>query len=392
MKNDIQVLLKKFILNECTPKEVEEVITYVKKINSDVQFPTVEEVSAMLKEIPEIDDKSANVIYDQIMVKVENQKLKSEKKTNVQRKSYRRYAAVAAVCMAFLSIGYLYRQSNPIEIVENITVPVVEVVTLQLENGDIKVMTDGVTAQVADAEGNIIGEQIGAKLVYGNKTVSEKLVFNTLTVPYGRRFELLLSDGTRVHLNAGSSLKYPVKFLEQGNRRVFLSGEAFFDVARNEEHPFIVSADKLNIRVLGTKFNMSTYAEDIMSDVVLVEGSVGMYTEGENFDAEKNTILKPGYKGSYDKTEKNISTEPVMTSIYTSWMKGELVLRYMSFEKILKKMERYYNVTIVNENVELADVEFNASFHNVPIQRILEYFKIHYAMDFSIDNDKILIK
>jgi ferric-dicitrate binding protein FerR (iron transport regulator) len=171
-----------------------------------------------------------------------------------------------------------------------------------------------------------------------------------------------------------------------------LTGEAFFDVSKDSLHPFVINADELNVRVLGTRFNVSSYPEDGTTDVVLVEGSVGMHEKIENFNKSISTILKPGFKGAFEKTSGKIETQAVVTDVYTSWMKGELVFRYMSFEKILKKMERYYNVTIVNKNVELANVEFNASFHNVPVKRILEYFKINYDMDFSIDNDKIIIK
>src|SRR5690606_36367432 len=120
-------------------------------------------------------------------------------------------------------------------------------------------------------------------------TNSDKLAYNTLKIPFGKKFRLQLSDGTMVHINSGSTLKYPIKFIAGENRQVYLDGEAFFDVAKDKKHPFIVNADNLNVRVLGTHFNVSNYPEDAVTDVVLVEGSVGMYRSNEEFDASKNT-------------------------------------------------------------------------------------------------------
>src|SRR5690606_22630816 len=139
--------------------------------------------------------------------------------------------------------------------------------------------------------------------------------------------------------NAGTSLKYPVKFLNGQERLVFLTGEAFFDVAEDADHPFIIKADDLNIRVLGTKFNVSAYPEDATADVVLVEGSVGLYDHTAKFDTD-TFLLEPSEKGSFNKKEKKLKSEAVSTSTYTSWIEGELVFRNMSFENILRKMER----------------------------------------------------
>ncbi|MGK4568546.1 FecR family protein [Flavobacterium sp. 3HN19-14] len=127
-----------------------------------------------------------------------------------------------------------------------------------------------------------------------------------------------MSDGTVIHLNSGTTLRYPVKFIAGENRQVFLDGEAYFDVAKDKAHPFIVNADKLNVRVLGTHFNVTNYPEDDQTDVVLVEGSVGLYGSNTTFDATKNTVLKPGYKGSFNKNTSSINTKPVVTDFYTS--------------------------------------------------------------------------
>jgi ferric-dicitrate binding protein FerR (iron transport regulator) len=237
-----------------------------------------------------------------------------------------------------------------------------------------------------------LANQNKGKIVYDTETAPEDLVYNTLKIPYGKRFELVLSDGTSVHLNSGTTLKYPVKFIAGQNRAVFLDGEAFFDVAKDKKHPFVVNADALNVRVLGTHFNVSNYPEDDITDVVLVEGSVGMHTSGEKFDANTNTVLEPGYKGSFTKANSKITTKAVSTQVYTAWIKGELVFRNMSFKNICKKLERHYNVSITNLNKKMENEKFNASFKNEPIEKVLGYFNELHGLKYTIAKDKITIK
>mgnify|MGYP003634296242 FL=1 len=291
----------------------------------------------------------------------------------------------ASILVLFLGLGYAYQNGyfskNATLITPN------EHITLQLENGSIQVLNEDASLKIIDSKGNIVGSQRGTQIAYNQDTQEATLAYNTLTVPYGKRFEIRLSDGTMVHLNAGTSLKYPVKFIEGENRQVFLKGEAFFNVTKDAQHPFIVNAEALNVQVLGTQFNISGYADDLETDVVLVEGSVNL-SSAKN----KSVVLKPGFKGSYTKNSTNdITTTPVITSIYTSWINGELVLRNITFENILKKMERHYNVEIINTNTELAKEKFNASFRNEPIEKILEYFKITYNIRYKIEGNKILI-
>ncbi len=335
-----------------------------------------------------IQDKLA--IYKQIETeriykKLESRIIKHNKKS--KKLKFFKVFKYASIVVAFLGLGYLY-QTGYFNKKQAFIVPN-EQITLQLDNGTIKVINEDGTSQVKDAKGNVIGTQNGTKIAYSNIANEETLVYNTLTVPYGKRFEISLSDGTTVHLNAGTSLKYPVKFLKDQTRQVFLKGEAFFKVSKDEHDPFIVNSDALNVQVLGTQFNISSYPEDIETDVVLVEGSVNLYTTKNK---DNNVLLKPGFKGSYVKnTTNSIAINPVITSIYTSWVDGELVFRNITFDNILKKMERQYNVTIVNTNTELANEKFNASFRNEPIEKILEYFKITYNINYTINKNKILI-
>ncbi|MEO0036801.1 MAG: hypothetical protein RIQ59_12 [Bacteroidota bacterium] len=386
--SEIQKLLYKFTLNQCTPEETTEVILYFKKNRLTNEFPTIEDVKEQLKHLPEMDSNTADKIFSNVLInakEIENTSVKTKKT------SYLRYIAVAASIAILFSIGF-YSYKNGFSNESNKLILKGNEITLQLANGDIQVISEGKVVQVIDSKGNVIGNQNGNKIVYDSENTLNKLAYNTLKIPYGKRFELVLSDGTIVHLNSGTTLKYPVKFIASENRQVFLDGEAFFDVAKDKKHPFIVNANELNIRVLGTHFNVSNYPEDELTDVVLVEGSVGLFKSNETFDATKNILLKPGFLGSFNKNDSQIATKEVNTDFYTSWMKGYLPFRNMKFKDISKKLERHYNVTIINQNSKLADEKFYANFKDEPIEKVLSYFNEIHGIQYTMKNNQIIIK
>lgn len=301
----------------------------------------------------------------------------------------------AATIVMIIGISYLF-YDKPFYNDTTAIVPVKnhpqneDAITLKLENGNIQIIKEDGSSEVVDSDGNEIGTQQGNSLQYNNRIIPEKLTYNTLTVPYGKRFDIILSDSSHVVLNSGTSLKYPVKFIKGQSREVYLTGEAFFEVTKNTEQPFIVNTNELNIRVFGTKFNVSAYPEDDATNTVLVEGSVGLYQE-DSYDSAKTTFLTPGHLASLNKTNKDISVESAETAIYTAWMTGSIIFRHVPFNNIIKKLERHYNVSIINSDGALNEELFTASFDNQPLERVLKTFKDNYGIDYTINNDTIII-
>lgn len=315
---------------------------------------------------------------------------KEKKKSKIY--SLRSFMKYAAIAILFLGIGAVLQKNIFDNNTKEIIVPKKDEITLKLGNGNIKIIAADGTSKVYDANGKVVGEQKGKELVYANDPNATKLVYNTLSIPNGKRFNITLSDGTVVYLNAGSSMTYPVQFIKNRNRKIYLTGEAYFDVTHDKKHPFIVNANKLDVQVYGTKFNVSNYYEDNATDVVLVEGSVSMTQSG--LPKNKNEFfLTPGYKGTFSKEKKTISNEKVNTSLYTSWMNGNLVFRQETFANIIKKLERHYNVTIINNNRSLANETFNATIEtdHESIVQVFNYFKKVYQIDYSIVENKIII-
>lgn len=159
---------------------------------------------------------------------------------------------------------------------------------------------------------------------------------NKLVVPYGKRSNLTLSDGTKIWLNSGTQLDFPTEFKGK-TREIYIDGEIFIEVAHNQEVPFIVHAHEMDILVQGTSFNISAYKDDNSKTVVLVEGRVKI-KRGSTHIAE----LLPNEK--IDITENNILKETVDVSEYISWRKGVLEFNSTPMSEILRKIGRYYNV------------------------------------------------
>lgn len=392
----IRNLLKKHALNTCTKEEKEILVSLFKGQGafSTENMPSVEEINELfVNGLSEIDEKASLVIYENIIGRNKNIKrlVPQNRKKRVINKSLR----VAAVFISFIALGGLYHNNYFSNVSgQNQEVLPSTSITLQLDNGEIKVIDTKESQELVNEEGSIVGKQVKNSIAYLNTVETNELTYNTLKIPYGKTFELLLSDGTKVHLNAGTSIKYPIKFLKGHHREVFLEGEAYFDVAKDKQHLFVVNNSGVNVEVYGTKFNVSTYPEDIITDVVLVEGSVSMYKTNSNSELQEShkVLLTPGVKGSFNKKNKQIKTKPVIASIYTSWIYGELVFRDMTFQNILKKLERHYNVGITINNEELANETFNASFGKVSIQKVLEYLRTTYHIDFTINNNHITIQ
>lgn len=163
---------------------------------------------------------------------------------------------------------------------------------------------------------------------------------NRLVVPYGKRMNLTLSDGTKVWLNSGTQLDFPSEFTKT-TREIAVNGEVFIEVAHDPAVPFIVRANNLSVRVLGTSFNMSAYHDDASAVVVLVDGKVEVKTAGN-----QTAHLEPNEK--LELIDNNIVKEEVSVSEYISWIRGVLEFEDEPISEILKKIGRYYNVQFEN--------------------------------------------
>lgn len=171
---------------------------------------------------------------------------------------------------------------------------------------------------------------------------------NQLIMPFGRNTSVLLPDGTRAYVNSGSRLVYPSAFRGR-TREVFLMGEAYFEVAPNPKTPFVVRTNYLNIVATGTVFNVSAYPADKWIETVLVEGKV-MLRENSSRLQRREIEMKPGEAVSYNRETLETSVYPVNTSDYVTWHLGYLNFHSTDLNRVVVKLERYYNIRIFLDN------------------------------------------
>lgn len=375
-------LIVKFITNQASQEEIEILTEWLKEEQHQVVFKEFVKTNYAI-------DASMNTFDSVEVVKQLSERIKKE--NNVfQKRRFTSYYKYAAILIVVLGSFYFYKNSSSFQSKQNVVVPRQDEIVLQLDNESAKTIDTAETTNVTDKQGKIIGTLKKNRLIYSKNYSSSQLVYNTLRIPYGRKFEVQLSDGTIVHLNSGTSLRYPVQFVKNRSRQVSLVGEAYFEVAKDKAHPFTVNTQEVNVEVLGTKFNVNSYSGEIYTDVVLVEGKVSLYKEAKT--KENQVYLTPGLKGSSTRGQQKITTEIVNTDYYTAWVQGSLVFKNASFDAIITRLERQYNVTFINNNRMLGREIFNARFDNEPIEVVLKYFSDSYAIDYNIDKDKITIK
>ena len=195
----------------------------------------------------------------------------------------------------------------------------------------------------------ILQYQSNGKLVVNNDTISSEkpksaieTAMNQLIIPYGKTSELTLPDGTKVFLNAGSRLVYPENFMGR-TREVFLVGEAFFEVKHDQNHPFIVQTNDLRVKVLGTRFNVSAYPGDHVIETVLAEGKVRIEKNNAGL-FDQTTDLIPDQMASFDRITQVTSLKSVDVNNYILWTKGLLQFESTDLSRIVKRLERFYDV------------------------------------------------
>lgn len=209
-----------------------------------------------------------------------------------------------------------------------------------------------------------IGWGMGGYLPLKNKTQTspDKVVYNQIRVEKGGRANtLLLSDGSKIVLNAATTFTYPTTFGEK-ERMVYLDGEAYFEVAQDAEKPFIVRLKKQDITVLGTSFNVEAYGNDAYSIVTLLNGKITLETFNEKGESMSQMFLKPNQKAFSDNQTGSVSLQETDASLAGAWIKGVYKFKDEPLSSIMKRLENYYDVRIHLENESVGRIQYTGTF------------------------------
>ena len=281
-----------------------------------------------------------------------------------------KYAAILILIISL--VGFLYWYQSGRVVVETLTI-----------NNDIApggkgaqlILADGKTINLFDKKDFTIKESDGSVIKKGQKSInysksestSDKVIYNTMKTLKGMEYPLTLSDGTKVFLNAESKIKYPVAF--KGNlREVEISGEVYFDVAKDKSKPFIVRTGNMSLEVLGTSFNVKAYNDEKEIATTLVDGKVKVMAKG------KNVILTPGEQAVF--TNNSLSVKEVDVSLHTSWTKGKFIFRNERIEDIMKSLKRWYDFEVYYHDEEAKNIRLGSSFNRYEdINPVIEMMK-----------------
>ncbi|EDM35376.1 putative anti-sigma factor [Pedobacter sp. BAL39] len=328
-------------------------------------------------------------------------------------------AAVAAMITVAVTIYFF---DFPIEI-ENTSAaldkiyPAKYAPTLRLPNGkiiELQCSKNGITVNASNLAYN------DGTTINGNKetiTNSVELALSTLTTPKGGQYQIILPDGSKVWLNAASSLKFPTKFTGLSIRRVVLAGEAYFEVSKDQKHPFVVETRKQTVTVLGTHFNINSYADEPATKTTLLEGSVlvnaiSANNANESLNNNNNAarlnyplkdsksslpggessgaILKPGQQSTFT-TAGNIKVKNVDAAEFISWKDG-----YFQFDEnddirsVMRQISKWYDVDVVFEG-ELSKAKFSGQFHkNISLAKTIELLQAP-DIQFRLNGRKLIV-
>lgn len=300
--------------------------------------------------------------------------------------------SIAAIICVFLGFVIAFKQQekpiSPIEqfAKENSTKTFFE------KNDKVKLILAGKeTINVADSS-TIAYNSSGSKISINNRQLVQKnpigLQYNTVLVPYGKRAQLSLADGTLVWLNSGSKLIYPTAFNTQ-SREVFLEGEGIFDVAHNKERPFFVrAANNYSVRVVGTIFNVSCYSGDTKVITALLRGKVRVAYAKKGIFAENviQTDLEPGMIATLDKKNQRIRTTVEDVTSLFSWRQGYYDFSKQKLSLVLDKLTRYYNVTFVMNKGNGQNETYSGAFKlNDDLDKVVKTLEATTGFEFVYD-------
>lgn len=314
---------------------------------------------------------------------------------SVRRLNAFRWMAVAASVVLCLGAGALWlwggravQQVSP-QLAAVIEVGSSKALLITPEGREIALQDS--TVQQIELEGGITAVNDGKKVVYSDHSSSGNggetvLKYNTIRVPKGGEYELLLSDRTKVMLNSETELRFPVSF-GKDKRDVFLKGEAFFTVTKDTVRPFIVHvSDRISVKVLGTEFNVKAYPDEIRIEATLNRGAVSVSNKVDS------VVLRPDQQAVYDKAEQKLSTREVVAERYSGWKDGKFSFENATLESIMVRLGRWYDIQVVYQNPEAKKYHFTGDLERYEhFDKALNMLEKATNVRFKIDRNNVIV-
>ncbi|MBV7531010.1 FecR family protein [Chitinophaga sp. sic0106] len=375
----LEILFKKAINRTCTEAEYQELHALLADPANESQYRLYfEKLPTLTAADPAVfttDD--TNAMLQRILAKQPEKKV-----TRIKP-----YVLWAAASITFAAIVLGYRQYVLLQPPATKTIaaasPKSAAVVLTLSNGKQVTLDTLHHHKVIDDNGATAVQSDKGTLAYtGNATATGEIVFNTLTTPRGRQFKLELPDGTKVWLNAASSLKYPTTFGD--SRQVTLTGEAYFEVAQQAQHPFEVILDNQTITVLGTSFNVKAYHDEAYVKTTLLQGSILVQPQ-----QQPPTMLKPGQQATLNNHQLHI--RKVDTKEDVAWMSDLFYFSDTDISSVAHQLERWYDIEIDYASLPEARL-YGQLPRSTPLPVLLRAIEKTSNIKFSLNNNRLSIE
>ncbi|WP_143960969.1 FecR family protein [Litoribacter populi] len=293
-------------------------------------------------------------------------------------------AASVSLLMAFFTYQFIFENMDSMESLADLSD--VELVTeTQL------ILSESETLLLENDESDLDYSDKGQISINQEKSTQTSSEYNTLIVPYGKKSKVTLEDGTRVWVNSGSKLIYPVAF-SQKERKLYIEGEAFFEVAPDASRPFLVQSKNMDLKVLGTSFNLSSYANEPTVSAVLVTGSVELTVDKKSLFNKKKQVLKPHERAVFGPSTGELRVKPVDIEYYVAWKEGYMKLRKSNLNQISQKLQKFYNVKIELADPSIGEETFTGKLDlKQDLEEVLEILTATTSLKFTKNERRYLL-
>ena len=382
----MQNLFKKYLSNNCTPEEVTALLEYFNAPKNEILLRSLilENLEAAdISQMQWCDEREQT--YAAIKKQIESEK---NKIVPLFKQSWVRVAAAAVLLFGVFAV-YKYgftktshkQQIAKIDTTKDIA-PGGNKAILTLADGT-QIILDSVANGKLTNQGNTKIIKLDGKLAYSSTGNSSEILYNTITTPNGGQYQLILEDGSKVWLNAASSLRFPSAFVGK-QRNIELTGEAYFEIAKNANMPFNVLVNNMNVQVLGTHFNVMAYKDESEIKTTLLEGVVKVTSGGAV------GLLKPGKQARLDNSG-NIKIADADIETEMAWKNGLFLFDYTDIKTIMRQLSRWYDADISFEG-NITHKTFTAQIsRNTNLSAVLKKLELTGGIHFKIEGKKIMV-
>lgn len=377
LDENISKIIANYLLGEITPEENDVLQEWLSDSYNELVFRKITNEKTISDELAQLDSVDSHKAYKIFRSKI-------SKGVNWQKAF-----AYAASILVPITIGVLVIFLSDTKYDDSMIAEVTnfdkENVSLLAGDGKLYTIKDNDTlVNTSNAEVIVKGDSIW----YQDQLtgLAKDIVYNTINIPAGKRYKLELSDGTIVHLNSETTLKYPIDFVGDKRSVQLLSGEAYFDVKKDDK-PFILDFGINKIKVLGTKFNVKSYKSDKKEQITLEEGSILL-------DNSMNEVkLLPNQQAVINKDDLSIHIDAVDASIYSAWRSGFLNYKNEMLSEILNDLQRQYNIKLFYQNQGVKNKRLSISMNtNKKFTQILKAIEATGGVEFEINNSVVIVK